>query len=110
MVMEFGMSDVVGPISIGDGGPRFLAPAFRRGESVSEETEVAIDREVKSLLTEARERARTIVSDHRSDLDALAKELLEKESLERSDLDRYFGGDGAVSPAAITSPGAPAQA
>jgi cell division protease FtsH len=110
MVMEFGMSDVVGPINIADGGPRFLSPAFRRGDSVSEETEVAIDREVKSLLTEARERARTIVSDHRSDLDALAKELLEKESLERSDLDRYFGGDGAVSPAAITSPGAPAQA
>jgi cell division protease FtsH len=109
MVMEFGMSDVVGPINIADGGPRFLAPAFRRSEAISEETEVAIDREVKALLTEARERARSIVSDHRADMDALATELLEKESLERSDLERYFGGDGAATAAAVTSPGARAQ-
>jgi cell division protease FtsH len=105
MVMEFGMSEAVGPINIADGGSRFLSPAFRRGDDVSEETEVAIDREVKAILTEARERARTIVSDHRSDLDALAKELLEKESLDRRDLESYFGGDGARPAAAVTSPG-----
>src|ERR671915_1548295 len=59
MVMEFGMSETVGPINIAEGGPRYLSPAFRRGDSGSEETEVAIDREVKAILTEARERART---------------------------------------------------
>jgi len=109
MVMEFGMSEAVGPINIADGGPRFLSPAFRRGDDVSEETEVAIDREVKGILTEARERARSIVSDHRSDLDALAKELLEKESLDRRDLESYFGGDGARPAAAVTSPGVQSQ-
>ena len=90
MVMEFGMSPKVGPINIAEQGPRFLAPAFRRGDDVSEETEVAIDREVKSLLLEAQDKARRILSSHRDDLDALAEVLLEKESLDRRDLDSYF--------------------
>jgi cell division protease FtsH len=95
MVMEFGMSPKVGPINIAEQGPRFLTPVFRRGEDVSEETEVAIDREVKAILLEAQEAARVILIDRRSDLDALSERLLEKESLDRKDLDSYFGRDGA---------------
>ena len=91
MVMEFGMSEKVGPINLGDGGARFLSPVFRRGEDVSEETEVAIDREVKAILLEGREKARVILGERRGDLDALAETLLEKESLGRADLDAYFG-------------------
>ncbi|HYZ46548.1 MAG TPA: ATP-dependent zinc metalloprotease FtsH [Actinomycetota bacterium] len=90
MVMEFGMSTKVGPINISVEGPRFLSPAFRRGDDVSEETEVAIDREVKSLLLEAQEKARRILSSHRADLDALAVVLLERESIDRRDLDAHF--------------------
>jgi cell division protease FtsH len=93
MVMEFGMSSKVGPINISDEGPRFLAPVFRRGDDVSEETEVAIDREVKAILLEAQRKSRAILTDHRPDLDALAEVLLERETLDRADLDRYFGGD-----------------
>jgi cell division protease FtsH len=98
MVMEFGMSKTVGPINISDGGPRFLAPIFRRGDDVSEETEVAIDREVKSILLEGQDKARRILGDHRKDLDNLAEILLERESIGRRELDDYFGvpahGDG----------------
>jgi cell division protease FtsH len=90
MVMEFGMSDKVGPINIAEYGPRFLSPVFRRGEDVSEETEVAIDREVKSILVEAQTKARGVLSEHRDDLDALAKVLLENETLDRKELDDYF--------------------
>jgi cell division protease FtsH len=90
MVMEFGMSTKVGPINISDQGSRFLSPIFRRGDDVSEETEVAIDREVKSLLLEAQDKARRILSVRREDLDALAEVLLEKESIDRKDLDAYF--------------------
>ncbi|MBK5229193.1 MAG: ATP-dependent zinc metalloprotease FtsH [Actinobacteria bacterium] len=91
MVMEFGMSEVVGPINISDNGPRFLSPSFRQGGSVSEETEVAIDREVKAILLDGRDKARKIIGEHRDDMDALAVILLEKESLDRRDLDEYFG-------------------
>ena len=93
MVMEFGMSPKVGPINIAMDGPRFLSPAFRRGDDVSDETEVAIDREVKAILTEAQQSARSILGDHREDLDGLAEILLEKESLDRTDLAAYFDSD-----------------
>ncbi|MGH2693677.1 MAG: ATP-dependent zinc metalloprotease FtsH [Actinomycetota bacterium] len=90
MVMEFGMSETVGPINIAEHGPRFLVPGFRRGGDVSDETEVAIDREVKQILMEAQETARDVLSKHRDDLDALAELLLEKESLDRGDLEGHF--------------------
>jgi cell division protease FtsH len=96
MVMEFGMSENVGPINIGETGPRFLAPAFRKEDSVSDETEVAIDREVKSILLEGQEKARTILREQRSDLDRIAGVLLEKESLDRRDLDELLGRTVAV--------------
>jgi cell division protease FtsH len=91
MVMEFGMSEKVGPINIMDQGTRFLVPVVRRGDDVSDETEVAIDREVKAILLEARDKARRILTQHREDLDSLAEALLEKESLDRAELDAYWG-------------------
>ncbi|MGI8775015.1 MAG: ATP-dependent zinc metalloprotease FtsH [Actinomycetota bacterium] len=104
MVMEFGMSEKVGPINIGGQDGRFLSPAFRRGEDVSDETETSIDREVKAILLEGQRRAREVVQDHREDMDVLAKLLLEKESLDRADLQRHFGELEAVAdPAAPTS-------
>jgi cell division protease FtsH len=107
MVMEFGMSSKVGPINISDEGPRFLSPAFRRGDDVSDETEVAIDREVKAILLEAQQKSRTILTDHRADLDALSKVLLERETLDRADLDRYFGADGQTATQELQQPVAP---
>jgi cell division protease FtsH len=98
MVMEFGMSEVVGPINIAERGSRYLSPAFRRGDDVSSETEVAIDREVKSILLDAQEKARAVVGEHRDDIDNLARILLDKESLDRKDLDSYFGNSDGSDP------------
>ena len=90
MVMEFGMSEKVGPINLAEQGGRFLAPTLRPTDGISDETEVAIDREVKSLLLEGRETASSILREHRSDLDELATILLDKESLSRQDLESFF--------------------
>jgi cell division protease FtsH len=90
MVMEFGMSEKVGPINLAEQGGRFLAPTLRPTDGISDETEVAIDREVKSLLMEGRETASSILREHRSDLDELATILLDKESLSRQDFEFFF--------------------
>jgi hypothetical protein len=45
---------------------------------------------VKAILLGARERARSILEERRHDLDVLAEVLLEKESLDRRDLDSHF--------------------
>ena len=106
MVMEFGMSEAVGPINIASDGARFLSPMFRRGDDVSEETETAIDREVKAILLEGQKKAREILGERRSDLDGLAEILLEKESIGRQELDDFFGraAPTAQYPAAGTGP------
>jgi cell division protease FtsH len=86
MVMEFGMSEKIGPVNLSEAGPRFLAPGFQRSDNVSDETEVTIDREVKAILLEARDRARGILEGRREELDELARVLLEKETLEGREL------------------------
>jgi cell division protease FtsH len=91
MVMEFGMSEAVGPISISADGARFLGSAFRRGDDVSQETETAVDREVKAIILEGQRKAREILGERRGDLDGLAEILLEKESIGRRELDDFFG-------------------
>jgi cell division protease FtsH len=96
MVMEFGMSENVGPINIAQQGGRFLNRAFGRGDEVSDETEMAIDREVKSILLGARDKARGVLIDHRDDLDALATVLLERETIDRADFDAYFSRSETV--------------
>jgi cell division protease FtsH len=111
MVMEFGMSEKVGPINIAEPGPQFLSPVFRRGEDISEETEVAIDREVRSILIEGQEKARGILERHRRDLDELARVLLERETLDRNDLERYFstGDPDVILPIDGVEPGQPVR-
>jgi cell division protease FtsH len=96
MVMEFGMSENVGPINIAQQGGRFLNRAFGRGDEISDETEMAIDREVKSILLGARDKARGVLIDHRDDLDALATVLLERETIDRADFDAYFSRSETV--------------
>jgi cell division protease FtsH len=91
MVMEFGMSEKVGPINIAEQGPRYLSAVFRRGEEMSEEAQVVIDREVRSILVEALDKASAILKGRRQDMDELAGILLDKETLDANDLDAHFG-------------------
>ncbi|WP_346980927.1 ATP-dependent zinc metalloprotease FtsH, partial [Clostridium perfringens] len=59
MVMEYGMSDVIGPISFGnsDGGEVFLGRDIGKSSNISEETSAKIDEEIKKLIDEAYNRA-----------------------------------------------------
>jgi cell division protease FtsH len=91
MVMEFGMSEKVGPINIAEQGPRYLSAVFRRGEEMSEEAQVVIDREVRAILVQALDKASAILKDRKQDMDELAVILLDKETLDANDLDAHFG-------------------
>jgi cell division protease FtsH len=91
MVMEFGMSEKVGPINIAEQGPRYLSAVFRRGEDMSEEAQVVIDREVRAILVQALDKASGILKGRRRDMDGLAMVLLDKETLDANDLDAHFG-------------------
>jgi cell division protease FtsH len=93
MVTQFGMSDAVGPIAVGDREAEiFLGREVVQRREVSERTAELVDTELKRLLGEAYERARTILTEHRDQLDALAAALLERETLDRDQVDLVLAG------------------
>jgi cell division protease FtsH len=96
MVLEFGMSDVVGLTHlIRARNPMLADPRemlqMDEGRSYSESTATAVDGEVRRILDEAHDRARHILQEERSVLDELAARLLEKEVIDRSELRELMG-------------------
>ncbi len=85
MVEEFGMSEVVGPVSL-TRHALFLPLEGLRTEALSEQVAAEADAEVKRLLEDAEQRAEAIVTKRRDDLDRLAHLLLEHETLEGAEL------------------------
>jgi cell division protease FtsH len=82
MVGLWGMSEELGPVSynVGERDP-FLGREIAAPKEYAESTASRIDAAVAELLEGARERARTLLSQHRAVLDALAGELIAKETV-----------------------------
>ncbi|HET6579968.1 MAG TPA: ATP-dependent zinc metalloprotease FtsH [Gemmatimonadales bacterium] len=89
MVTQFGMSELIGPLAVGDKEQEiFLGREFAQRREISERTAQMVDGEVKRLVDEAYARATTIIMEHRELLDRIADALLERETIDREDLDR----------------------
>ncbi len=113
MVTQFGMSDVVGPIAVGDREAEiFLGREIVQRREVSERTAELVDTELKRLLGEAYERAKDILIKHRDKLDRLAAALLERETLDREEVDLVVAGKPLppVSPPPAAPAAPPAEA
>jgi len=90
MIREFGLSKTLGPIGYPEGGSVFLGGGGPGMSSrpFAEATQAEIDKEVSRLLREAEERAITLLKTHRAELDALVGELLERETVDGTDVYR----------------------
>jgi cell division protease FtsH len=89
MVTQFGMSEVIGPLAVGDKEQEiFLGREFAQRREISERTAQKVDEEVKRLVDEAYARATQILSENRELLDRIAVALLDRETIDREDLDR----------------------
>jgi cell division protease FtsH len=88
MITQYGMSAALGPVALEGGRIRttFPEPVAPPASQYSERTAQLIDDEVRRLLREAEERVRETLTARRGQLDALAKALLEHETIERSAL------------------------
>ncbi len=83
MVCEWGMSDLMGPLSFGKREEQiFLGKEIARHKDYSEKTAVEIDREVKRIVRENYERAKSIIQDQMDVFYTIANALLERESLD----------------------------
>lgn len=97
MIMEYGMSDAIGPIAYGEENHQvFLGRDLNRERNYSEEIAGEIDREVRRYIEEAYEACRTIIVENRDKLDLIAKELLERETLSAVELEELMT-KGAIS-------------
>ncbi len=116
MVTEYGMSDLLGPQQLGQKNHEvFLGRDLGHQPNYSEQVAASIDAEVRRLIDDSHERARSILTLHRQTLDTLAAALVEKETLDGEDLMSIIGplptwptdsrlGNGATVPTNGASP------
>ncbi len=91
MVTEYGMSDTIGPRTLGQKqGEVFLGRDWGSTPDYSDAVAFEIDQEVLLLIDEAHDVALEILTQNRDKLDALATLLLDKETLNRDEVEKFF--------------------
>jgi len=91
MVMEYGMSEAIGSIKLGQGaGEPFMGMGASAQRDYSEDVAATIDAEVRRLVEAAHDQARDILVRYRDVLDELVLQLLEKETLNTEELAAIF--------------------
>jgi cell division protease FtsH len=91
MVREFGMSPALGPVGFASGSPMYLGTEQVRSRPYAEATQRVVDEEVAALLREAEGRATAMLAEHREALDHLTELLLERETVDGTDVDEVLG-------------------
>ena len=93
MVCEWGMSDAMGPLSYGKKEEHiFLGREIAQHRDYSEQTAIEIDQEVKHIVMENYERAKSLIQERVDILHNLANALLEKETLDAAEIDAIVIG------------------
>jgi cell division protease FtsH len=93
MVVEYGMSEEVGPLSLAEERMNvFLGEEIVKSEEHSEELNAVIDREIRRIVEECHRRAGELLRKHKVALDKLAAELLARETLDGSEIDEILSG------------------
>jgi len=91
MVTEFGMSDTLGPLTLGQKqGEVFLGRDFASHPDYSDQVAFEIDNEIRRLIDEAHDVALEILLAQKPYLGNWAKVLMERERLEKEDIERLF--------------------
>ena len=93
MVCEWGMSEKMGPLTYGTKEEQvFLGKDFSQQKNFSDQTAKLIDQEVKALVMSGYEKAREIITEHRDSLEKMALALLDRETLNASEIKEIING------------------
>jgi cell division protease FtsH len=90
MVTQYGFSNSIGAVSYGNGGEVFIGRDMAQQRDYSEATAQAIDAEVREIVEAAHDDAYKALNANRKILDALAKELMERETLNQEEIAVLF--------------------
>ena len=97
MVTRWGMSDKLGPLAYSENEEEvFLGHSVARHQNMSEETQRAIDSEVRRIVEEGYSTAKQIITDHLDELHTIAKGLLEYETLSGDEIKGLLKGEPPV--------------
>jgi cell division protease FtsH len=97
MVTEFGFSDKLGPLRYSENEEEvFLGHSVTQRKNVSDATAKVIDEEIRRIVEEGERKARAILTEHLEELHALAKGLLEFETLSVDEIRRIIRGEKIV--------------
>jgi cell division protease FtsH len=105
MVTKWGLSDAMGPLMYDEGGEEvFLGrSAAQPSKAMSDETALSIDKEVRSIIDECYEKARSILEEHRSKMDMMADALMQYETIDSEQIDAIMEGKKPNPPSDWTS-------
>ncbi len=102
MVMKYGMSDVLGPMTFGsDNDEVFLGRSYSQNRDYSEQVASEIDQEVRRIIDEAYKRCEALLTEHREQLDRVAEALIEKEKLSGEEFEAIFAGKAEETPEVV---------
>src|SRR5512132_3716015 len=105
MVMRYGMSDLMGPMVYGDNeGEIFLGRAITRTVNMSEETMRNVDAEIRGIIDQQYALARKLIEDNRDKVEAMAKALLELETIDNDQLGDIMSGQPPRPPKPVPAP------
>ena len=90
MITQYGFSEKLGSVSFGNGGEVFIGRDMAQSKDYSDATAQIIDAEVRAILDNAQDEAYKALTLNRKVLDALAKELMERETLNQEDIAEIF--------------------
>ncbi|HZD24683.1 MAG TPA: AAA family ATPase, partial [Alphaproteobacteria bacterium] len=94
MVTEYGMSDKLGPLRYSDNEEEiFLGHSVTQRKNISEATAQIIDEEIRQIIQSAETKARQVLTEHMDELHALARALLEYESLSADEVTAVLRGE-----------------
>jgi cell division protease FtsH len=91
MVTEYGMSDMIGPLTLGQKQHEvFLGRDFATQPDYSEQVAFEIDNEVRRMIDQAHDEALEILQEHRQKLDQMAALLIERETIDKEEVERLL--------------------
>jgi len=91
MVMEYGMSDELGPMQYGKpAGEVFLGRDYARQQDYSDQVAAVIDESVRKLITAAHDEARSILERHSDAMERMVQALLDTETVDRDAVAELF--------------------
>jgi cell division protease FtsH len=105
MVTRYGMSDALGPMVYAENeGEVFLGRSITKTTHVSEETMRKVDAEIRRIIDEQYGLARRLIEENRDKVEAMARALLEWETIDSEQIDDIIAGKPPRPPKSTTSP------